>query len=215
MTMIGIIYKAENVLNGEVYIGATTNSLKARKSDHLERVKREENNKFHVAMSVYGTLVFSWKQIDTADTINELADKEKQYITEYNSKEEGYNSDSGGGFKKTVYQYNISTGELIQKYDSLTEASKSINAKKQDISRACLSVNKQLNGYYWSYKNKFAPKKDYRKRKVAKVSKKGNIIENYNSISEASKKANVNKSSIAKVCRGERKTAGGYRWICV
>lgn len=212
--MLGIIYKVTNKENGEVYIGATTNSLIARKNDHTERAIREENNKFHVAMSVYGTWAFSWEQIDTAITINELADKEKKYIIEYNSKEEGYNSDSGGGFKKTVYQYDISTGKLIEKYDSLDDASKAINSKKQDISRACLSVNNLYCGYYWSYEHKssFAPKKDSRKKKVVKISNRGNVIETYNSISEASKKTSINKSSIAKVCRGDRKTAGGYIW---
>lgn len=36
--------------------------------------------------------------------------------------------------------------------------------------------------------------------------------ERFRSITDASEKYDIDKSSIAKVCRGERKTAGGYRW---
>jgi len=211
---IGIIYKVENVLNGEVYIGATTDSLKERKRDHLKRAKREENNKFHMAMSVYGTWIFSWKQIDKANSINELAEKEKQYIIKYNSKEDGYNSDLGGGFKKTVYQYNLSKGELISSYDSLESAAYSINSDKKQISKVCLSVNKTFKGFYWSYNyfEPFKPNKDERKKKILCYNLKNKIKQEFNSVSEASREVGVNKTSIAKVCRGERKTAGGFIW---
>lgn len=209
-----IIYKAENILNGEVYIGATMNSLKQRKQNHLERAKREENNKFHIAISTYGAWAFSWKQIDTANSRNELAKKEKQYIIKYNSKEEGYNSDSGGGFKKYIYQYDISTGRLINKHDCLQNASKVVNAKKQDISRTCLSVNSIYKDFYWNYEYKepFRVDEDKRKKKVLCNNIEEDKVIEFNSISEASKQTGICKSSIAKVCRGERKTSGGYYW---
>ena len=38
------------------------------------------------------------------------------------------------------------------------------------------------------------------------------LIAEYKSVIEASKITGINKSSIAKVCRLERKQAGGFKW---
>lgn len=209
-----IIYKAQNELTGESYVGATTNSIEQRKLDHQERANRGELNKFHEAISTYGAEAFTWEQVDTANSIDELAQKEKVYILQYDSKENGYNSDSGGGFKKTVYQYDITTGKLIGQYECLEDAGKQINVSKQHISRACLSVNNMYEGFYWSYEymEPFIPKKDARKKGVLKCSMDGKVLAKYNSVSEASKENNLSKTSISRVCRGERESSGGYRW---
>ena len=37
-------------------------------------------------------------------------------------------------------------------------------------------------------------------------------ISDFKSITDASRKTNINKTSIGKVCRLEEKTAGGYIW---
>src|SRR5690606_5452938 len=102
----GIIYTARCKITGEFYVGATKDSLEQRKLDHVERANRGENNKFHEAISTYGPDAFEWNQTDTANTTDELAQKEKEHIAKHDSKNQGYNSDAGGGFKKTVYQYS-------------------------------------------------------------------------------------------------------------
>ena len=56
-------------MTGEFYIGATTNSIEQRKLDHQERANRGESNKFHEAISTFGTEAFTWQQIDTANSI--------------------------------------------------------------------------------------------------------------------------------------------------
>ena len=208
------IYKAENLFNGQVYIGATTYSLMQIKLDHIERANRGEVNKFHEAISLYGTNAFSWEQIDTAESNDELALKEKKYVLEYNAKEKGYNSDEGGGFKKTVYQYNLKDGSLLNSYSCLDEAKESIKSTKQRISQACLSVNNLLAGYYWSYeiKEPFIPSNDKRKKKVIQLDLDDNLIAEFNSVAEASISTGNGKSGIAKVCRGEQEHCGGYKW---
>lgn len=40
----------------------------------------------------------------------------------------------------------------------------------------------------------------------------GEIVAVYESVSEASKQTDCNKTSIAKVCREERSKCGGYIW---
>lgn len=209
-----IVYIAENKSNGNIYIGATTDSIQKRKLDHIERSKRGEINKFHEAISTFGADAFTWKQIDTANSTDDLAFKEKQYILEFNAKEAGYNSDCGGGFKKTIYQYSLDDGRLIRTFDTLKNAGNAINVTRKDISRACLSINKLLGDFYWSYEYKepFEPLKDYRKKEVFQYSLDGDLLSKYASISDASRKSGLSKTCISRVCRKEREQTGGFRW---
>jgi group I intron endonuclease len=209
-----IIYKATNSYNNMVYIGATSSDLESRKKEHLYSVEKDYSTSFHNAISTYGMGAFEWEQIDTTDSSDELAQKEKFYISEYDSKNEGYNSDEGGGFKKTIYQYDTTTGELIKTFDCLQNAANAINATKQDISKTCLSVNKLRGGFYWSYEYKepFIPSRDKRRKKIIQFSLDGQYVAEYDSVANASLETGVNISSIAKVCRGERNRAGGFNW---
>lgn len=81
-----------------------------------------------------------------AENSVELARKEQFYIDFYDSLKNGYNSDRGGGFKKTVYQFNLS-GELIHEFDSLTSAGNAVNASNKTLSHTCYSVNKRYGDY--------------------------------------------------------------------
>lgn len=209
-----IIYKVENTENNQVYIGATTSSVHNRKLDHTGKANRGENGKFYEAISTYSADAFSWQQVDTASSTDELAQKEKEYIYKYNSKEKGYNSDEGGGFKKTVYQYDVIDGKLVNEYSCLTDAGNAVNATKQCISRACLSVNNIYNGFYWSYEYNvpFSPAEDSRRKNVFQLSVDGELLAEYKSVAEASEQTGLSKTCISRVCRGERKYSGGYIW---
>ena len=209
----GIIYKVINTETNEIYIGATTKSIDERRNDHIQKSNDGKGYKFHNAISTYGADSFQWVQLDTASTSNDLASKEKNYILEYNSKEKGLNADSGGGIKKHVYKYNLN-GELNTTFQDLTSAALTINVRKQDISRACLSVNHALGGFLWSYEYKepFVVEPDDRKKQVVQYNLKGEELASYISASEASRKTGISKTCITRCCRGERKNSGGYIW---
>ncbi|WP_027078857.1 NUMOD1 domain-containing DNA-binding protein [Maribacter antarcticus] len=212
--MKGIIYKVTNTKNGHSYVGATSDSLNERQKDHTKRANRGEPNKFHNAISTYGPEAFTWELIDTANSTNELAQKEKQYIMEYQSIEKGYNSDTGGGFKKTVYQYDLFTGRLKNTFQCLDNAAKEVNTTKQHLSRACLSINKRFAGYFWSYgyNEPFKPEKDARRKEVLQFNLNGVLLAKYVSVSEASKLTGLSKTCISKCCRGERGQSRRFVW---
>lgn len=209
-----IVYKVLNTQTGEVYVGTTTDSVHQRKLDHTERAMRGEKNKFHQAIKTYGTKAFEWTQIDTANSIDDLAQKEKQYIFEYKSKEDGYNSDLGGGFKKTIYQYNRYNGKLINTFDSLESASNAVNSSRKSISNACLGYNKFCRGFLWSYNKTedFEQTFDLRKKIVGKYSIEGVLLVEYSSVSDASRLTGISKTCISRCCRGERAQTGGFHW---
>jgi group I intron endonuclease len=208
-----IIYKAENKVTSGVYIGITSKSIETRKKDHIKKSKKGKSYAFQQAIATYGPDAFKWEQIDTATTIDELAEKEKAYILKHNSQEDGYNLSVGGDVQKSVYQYDVSTGILVNKYSSLSVAGAKFNLTKQDLSKVCLSVNKVSNGFVWSYSSTF-PKhiNDNRRKAVQQFSLEGEFVNEFKSVSEASKYTGCNKTGIGKVSRGERKSCGGYLW---
>ena len=209
-----IIYKVQNECMGEVYIGATTSSLNERKLDHIQKANKETGHQFQEEIATYGEDTFIWEQIDTAENINELARKEKEYIFQYNSKEEGYNSDAGGGIQKTVYQYSVDDGLLVGQYDSLESAANAVSAYKTCVGNACIGQNNTCKGYYWSYYLSSTPiySQDQRKKGVVQYSLNGDLIAEYNSVAEASKETGISKTCISRVCRKERKKSGGFKW---
>lgn len=207
-----IIYKAQNTISGECYIGATTKSLEERKQDHIQKANKKVGSYFQEAIGTYGSEAFNWEQLDTASNPNELAQKETKYIYDFKACEEGYNSDSGGGFKKLVYQYN-EDGILIETYDCLTEIKETLGIDKQRISNACLNST-MYNGSFWSYRQleKITPKTDLRVKPVNQYSLNFEFIANFKSASEASRKTGLSKTCITRCCRRERESSGEYIW---
>jgi group I intron endonuclease len=212
--MLNIIYKVTNKENGEVYIGATKDSLEKRKRDHLQKANMETGHKFQEAIRTYGPEAFTWEQIDTANTSNELAEKESRYILNFNSNKNGLNSDRGGGIRKNIYQYDVDFGDLLYVYPDLKSAGNAVNVDKRNISKACLGELKTCAGFYWSYllSENFQPEGDKRKKQVFQFTVDGSFIKTFKSVAEASRETEINKSSIAKVCRGEYNSAGNFYW---
>ena len=209
-----IIYKAENTFTGEVYVGATSKSLIERKNDHLQKSSKGSDGFFHQVIRTYGSDSFVWTEVDSASSINELAEKETEYIYMYDSFQNGYNSDKGGGFKKTVYQYNVETGELVNSYDDLVSAANAVNANKRSVSNVCLHSNKTCKGYNWSYSSTIESNSipDLRRKTVNQISLDGDIVACYVSASEASRKTGISKTCITRCCRKEREQSGGFLW---
>ena len=126
--MIGI-YKIENLINGKVYIGQSTD-IKSRWESHkrviFENNKRSEIKKrypLYLAFEKYGIENFSFEILEEC-SLEELDTKEQFYIKKYNSyidfpNSNGYNLTIGGkGNQKT-------TEEQIKQILSLWDSGKS------------------------------------------------------------------------------------------
>ena len=96
--MIGYIYKVTNKINGKIYIGQTIQSVKDRWYRHCGKSgisKAELNTHFKRAILKYGKENFTIETIEMCDS-TKLNDREKFYISYYNSYINGYNSTIGG-----------------------------------------------------------------------------------------------------------------------
>jgi len=133
----GFIYK---ILfpNGKNYIGLTSRSLEDRQKEHKWSVKSGNyNNLVYRALTKYEMVdTFELVEIDTADTLEELCEKEIGYIQEYNSyymDGNGYNMTLGGegfnGYIRTEEDNRKNSERGKQYYIDNPEAGKEYGEK--------------------------------------------------------------------------------------
>lgn len=118
--------------------------------------------------------------------------------------------------KKTnikICQYSLDW-TLIQKFSSLQEASSAVGCSKSAICAACERKIKTVKGYFWRYEGDFQESDRLLKvhSMVLQFDKNKKLIQNFISVSEASRLTGVNLSNISQCCEGHRKTAGGFIW---
>ena len=147
--MYGIIYKATNLANGKIYIGQTTQKLKARKQAHAYRTKKgDRRSAFQIALLEHGFDSFQWEQIDTADTAEELNQIEKYWIAHYKADDpaHGYNLQSGGFGAKHTAETKQKLRELQtgKKYNPMSEKG------KRNISEARKGKSSGMKGKHHS-----------------------------------------------------------------
>ena len=89
--------------NGKMYIGQTSRELNERINEHLRKSKikteRGYDYPFYRAIRKYGENSLKWEIIDNASTQEELNEKEKYWISYYNTytnNGNGYNQTLGG-----------------------------------------------------------------------------------------------------------------------
>ena len=122
-----------------------------------------------------------------------------------------YNSKKSKLFKKII---NITTGRV---FNSISEAAIEYKVLPSTIIRVCQGKTYSCVGYRFAYLDNndnpiIVNTKDFKfsNKKVRNIETK-NI---FNSISEASRIMNIDRSSISNVCsnNGKSKTAGGFHW---
>lgn len=118
-----IIYKVTNNVNGKIYIGQTTKTAEQRLRKHWSEANCEfrPENYFHNALLKYGIDNFTIEVIDTAETLEELNQKEIYWINKLNAtnKDIGYNLMSGGksGVKTEETKQKISEKKKLNWQD--------------------------------------------------------------------------------------------------
>lgn len=170
----GIIYCAYNKINGKRYIGQTIKNLQARIRLHYQS---ESCVYFHRALTKYKKEDWEWTIIDTAESRQELDQKEQYWISFYDSfnNEKGYNLTKGGSgsigvivseehkrhtresmlkITENNYKENIMTSipvkclETNKIYSSQHAAYREDGFSVSDI-RQSIKTHRAVNGYTW------------------------------------------------------------------
>lgn len=134
MGAIMIVYKITNKINGKVYIGQTSKSLKERFQRHCcDAMSDRLDTHFARAIRKYGKENFSPEIIDTATSEEELNEKERYWIHYYDSLNNGYN-ETDSIFRSGGNTYRAKTDEemdiIKQKIRQTKLGGKNPNSKR-------------------------------------------------------------------------------------
>ena len=206
--------------NGKVYIGITGNNpLRRWNSGSGYR----NNPHFYSAIQKYGWDNFKHEILFDNLSKNEAEDKEIELIASYHSNNSnyGYNRDNGGncsGKMSNETKLKISASLIGIKRKPMSDETKiKISKHKKGIKTKRVytslstetkeKLSKALKGRKLSEET--LKKRSDAQQKAVLCVETGVV---YKSIREAAQMAYLNGDCICGVCKGKRKTAGGYHW---
>lgn len=92
-----IIYSATNILNHNIYIGATSKTLEERKCQHFyHALQYKTDTPFYRALRKYGQEKFIWNILLHCDSVDEMNQMESYFIFYYSLLGKVYNVALGG-----------------------------------------------------------------------------------------------------------------------
>lgn len=143
----GLIYIIRNSINDKVYIGQTTLSLEDRWKVHLKPSvsKQRGSYKIYNAMNKYGKENFYCEILEDNIPIEELNNREINYIEKFDSFKNGYNSTKGGDGRFINKDYDIEN--ILSKYKSgisATQISKEYGVSHITIERILHANNIEM-----------------------------------------------------------------------
>lgn len=184
------VYKHTNKTNNKVYIGVTSKTPQKR----WKNGRGYKNIHFGRAIKKYGWDGFNHEIIAGNLSKDDAYEMEKILIKAYDATnpKHGYNEalggEGGGMYNKHHSPEAVEKIRSARKRDGFTEE------HKRHISEAKKGVKHHLA------------------KKVYQYDKQGNFIKEWEYMTKASIELGINKANIAEVCKGNRKSAGGYVW---
>lgn len=118
---------------------------------------------------------------------------------------------------KPIYQYSLS-GTLVKKWDCVSDAARSLDCKPVSLINCSKGRIKSCKGYMWKMFEGDAPSsikplstKNY-PRLILQMDLQGHLIKEWNGYSQLREETSYRLSDICACCKGDQKTAFGYRW---
>jgi len=163
----GCVYKATSP-SGKSYIGVTKNFYNRKKSH--KHSARSGSHWFAYAIKKYGWENIQWEILYQSDSIDDLLEKERLFIAQYDTFHHGYNMNEGGvgllnisremkiKTKKTKRQspfhaFKLPELSYVGTYDFISDCSHEIQISNRSIQH-CLNPNsgsKKSHNYYFTY----------------------------------------------------------------
>lgn len=205
------VYKITNKVNGKIYIGVTKCSLSKRWNEHKSKAK---SGKSHLSKAIakYGQNNFCIELIKECSNEDEMYKLEVSLIKELSSNNPvfGYNNSSGGEksslgrtasdeTKRKLSEYQRSR---IRKPHSVgSRINMSLSAKGRDMSELIKKSVAKRRG-----------KPSHNAIIVEKYARSGELVETFNSMSEAAKSVFGVACALSAIKRGRLKTYKNFIW---
>lgn len=198
--------------SGKYYIGQAID-LRRRKKEFITNPFNynytSENSAIDKARRKYSDFTkWSYEVLEYADTREELNQLERHYIELYNStnSQKGYNSTKGGDGTDGVAWGSEAQIEALMNRRSYKGTGNPNYGKhhteeaKEAIRQAKLGTKQSIE----TIKKKSRPVNQY--------TLDGQFIRTWIGASQAMQELGIDKSSIGRVCKGTKKSAGGFKW---
>ena len=202
------IYKAVSATTGKVYIGQTTQTLQERINQHNSHAYGHQYNyHFHNAIRKYGSEDFTYEIIeDDIKSTEVLNEREKYWISYYDSYYNGYNSTLGG--EGCVRRDDELIVKLFREGYTTQEICEITGYNRQTIYR---SYN--INGLTEdNNKRKAELNRERCSRAVDQYSLDGKYIKTWPSATECGKNLG-NQGLISAICRQEKSILSAYGFL--
>lgn len=220
MDNIYCIYCYTNTINNKVYIGQSKNVIK-----RCQPANYKGCTKFYNAIQKYGWENFVRTILADNLTLEEANQLEEEFITQYNSIENGYNIKSGG------LNNNFSTESRQKMSNSCKTKRKIICLETQEIFDSAKEIER-LKGFananiiaccrgklHTAYKFHWAYYEDFLSNNVpSSIDKRTTSVycvelnKTFKSLADAEKELGIHHENISRCCQGILQTTGGYHW---
>lgn len=217
-----LIYKHTSP-DGKVYIGQTCQRAERR---WREGDGYKKCTYFNNSIQKYGWHNFSHDIISEGLILKEANWLESYLIRFYNSDnpEYGYNLTSGGDNTKLSDETRNKMSESRKGKNHWNYGKHWSEEIKQKISNSNLGHTSPNKGKHMSELSKkkisesnkgqhYSVATEFKSREVVQITLQGEFVKEYKTISLAEKEIGMNSGKISAVCRGKRKTAGGFKWM--
>ena len=188
------VYCHTNKINGKKYVGITKKKPERRWQNGTGY---KSSPHFHNAIQQYGWYNFSHEILYTDLTKKEAEEKEVELIREWNTTDRryGYNCESGGNANKNLSEE--------------TRRKQSESAKRR-IARD----GAPMKGRVYSDAEKENMKKafSHRAKPVIMFALNDAFLKIFNSVSDAARAVDGDKTRIIKCCKGSANSAYGFKW---
>lgn len=199
------IYKLTNKVNNKIYIGLTTESISERCRKRIAEANYRNSRSSYIlnAIRKYGSENFTVEQIDTANSLDELQQKEINYIKMYNSTDRniGYNLTKGGEGNLGLKMSNETKDKIRQKALGRIWSEEKKLKHSEILKNANIDYTKGIeNCRLHNLKTS---------KKVEEYDLNNNLLRTFESISEVWKILNITKGTIDYYLKKDKK--GNYR----
>jgi len=183
------IYKVTNRINNKIYIGLTVQTIQERFWHHHYEARQGSKSYFHRALLKHKPENFIVEQIDIASSIEELKQKEINYIKQYNAtnRKIGYNLSEGG---------DGSPGNKLSDKTKNKIRQKALGRTASEKTKIKMSLSKKGRKAHPNTLISIIERNIINSKKVAIFHISGRLIKIVNSITECSKYFNCSRPYI-------------------
>lgn len=208
------IYKITNLINQKGYIGKTIATVQERFRQHLSDANKERNKNrpLYRAINKYGPENFVVETLESCS--NEiLNEREIYWIDFYQTYQNGYNATLGGdGLSYIDYKEVV---ETYRKYQNCRKTAEVLGIHQDSVSNILKAENEPILDSTTVVKQSLG-------KKVGMYSLEGEFILEFQTLRDGARylidhgysnsSIGTSRTHISEVCRGKRKTTGGFTW---